>query len=74
MMARPPTVAGTAIWTISVVPVNVAPTLEPDQEPASVIESNVEQLITVPLSGITARRRQYDAELDDPGGRATTRR
>ena len=45
---------GTAIWTISVVPVNVAPTLNPIKNPPSVIESNVEQLITVPLSGITA--------------------
>ena len=46
--------AGTAIWTISVIPVNVAPTLNAIKSPPSLIESTVEQLITVPLSGITA--------------------
>ena len=44
---------GTAIWTINVIPVNVAPTLGPIKNPPAVLESNVEQLITVPLSGIT---------------------
>ena len=46
--------AGTAIWTISVIPVNVAPTLNPIKNPPAIIESTVEQIITVPLSGITA--------------------
>src|SRR5262249_12472369 len=35
-------------------PVNVAPTLNPIPNPAAVIESNVEQFITVNLTGITA--------------------